>query len=73
METESVKSLFLPKTILALDDLVKQAEAIANLGTNSNLESSYKHMPIENHITNVDQERCKRHAYSKKKRVNTTA
>ena len=47
METESVKSLFLPKTILALDDLVKQAEALANLGTNSNLESSYKHMPIE--------------------------
>ena len=47
METESVKSLFLPKTILVLDDLVKQAEAIANLGTNSNLESSYKRMPSE--------------------------
>ena len=49
-ETESVKSLFLPKLILAGEDLVKQAEAIANVDTNLNLDymlSSYKPMPNE--------------------------
>ena len=49
-ETESVKSLFLPKMISALQDLVKQAEAIANIGTSLNLDQmspSYKPMPNE--------------------------
>ena len=50
-EIESVKSLFLPKMISALQDLVKQAEAIANIDTNLNLDHmspSYKPMPNEN-------------------------
>ena len=49
-ETQSVKSLFLPKMISALQDLVKQAEAIANIDTNLNLDHmppSYKFMPNE--------------------------
>ena len=48
--TESVKSLFLPKLILVGEDLVKQAEAIANVDSNLNLDymlSSYKPMPNE--------------------------
>ena len=50
VETESVKSLFLPKMISALQDLVKQAEAIANIDTGLNLDHmspSYKPMPNE--------------------------
>ena len=49
-ETESVKSLFLPKMISVLQDLLKQAEAIANIDTNLNLDHmspSYKPMPNE--------------------------
>ena len=49
-ETESVKSLFLPKMILASQALVRQAEAIANINTNLNLDHmspSYKPMPNE--------------------------
>ena len=37
-ENESVKSLFLPKMISVSQDLVKQAEAIANIDTNLNLD-----------------------------------
>ena len=50
METESVKSLFLPKMISLLQDLVKQAEAIPIIESNLNLDHmspSYKHMPNE--------------------------
>ena len=49
-ETESVESLFLPKMISALQDLVKQAEAIANIDTDLNLvymSPSCKPMPNE--------------------------
>ena len=49
-ETESIKSLFLPKIISALQDLVEQAEAIANIDTNLNLDHmspSYKTMTNE--------------------------
>ena len=49
-KTASVKSLFLQKLISALQDLVKQAEAIANIDTNLNLDQmlpSYKPMPNE--------------------------
>ena len=49
-ETQCVQSLFLPKMILAREDLVKQAEAIANVDTNLSLDyilSSYKPMPNE--------------------------
>ena len=49
-ETKSVKSLFLPKMISALQDLVTEAEAILNIDTNLNLDHmspSYKSMPNE--------------------------
>ena len=49
-ETESIKSLFLPKMISALQDLVTEAEAIPNINTNLNLDHmspSYKSMPNE--------------------------
>ena len=49
-ETESIKSLFLSKIISALQDLVEQAEAIANIDTNLNLDHmspSYKTMTNE--------------------------
>ena len=49
-ETESAKSLFLTKMISALQDLVEQAEAIANIDTNLNLDHmspSYKNMTNE--------------------------
>ena len=49
-ENESVKSLFLPKIISASQDLVKQAEAIANIDTNLNLDHmspSHKNMTNE--------------------------
>ena len=76
-ETESVKSLFFPKMISALQDLVKQAEAIANTDTSLNLDHmspSYKPMPNEK----LDYQWRPGNLYKtrkevqKKKKVNTT-
>ena len=50
MEIQSVKLFFLPKMLSALQDLLKQAEAIAYIDTNLNLDHIspfYKPMPNE--------------------------
>ena len=54
----------------ALQDLMKQAEAIPNIDTNLNLDHmspSYKSMLIQKYITNGGQESCKRHVNKFKK------
>ena len=76
-ETESVKSLFLPKMVSALQDLVKQAEAIANIDINPNLDyisPSYKPMPNEklDYQWKPGKLYKTRKEVQKKKKVNTT-
>ena len=76
-ETESIKSLFLPKMISALQDLVKQAEDIVNIDTGLNLDHmspSYKPMPNEKlgYQWRPGKLYKTRKEVKKKKKVNTT-